>query len=58
MKFIMKTIAVLSFCAMLGMVIGKQIGKEDYVPDSRSKMPRILDEFAVGTVSDDIWVTI
>ena len=46
----MKTIAVLSFCAMLGMVIGKQIGKED----SRSKMPRMLDEFAVGTVSDDI----
>ena len=54
MKFIMKTIAVLSFCAMLGMVIGKQIGKEDYDPDSRSKMPRMLDEFAVGTVSDDI----
>ena len=50
----MKTIAVLSFCAMLGKVIGKQIGKEDYVADSRSKMPRMLDEFAVGTVSDDI----
>ena len=55
MMFIMKTMTVISFCAMLGIVIGKQIGREGSAPDSRSKIPRMLDEFAVGTVSVGIY---